>query len=440
MTLTTNAPSLNQSTASLEDSYARIKRHINAKTGLIPWIRPLPTPYAQDQFHIHVAKHPVMGSVKSLADLRAILKHSSSAIGRTAREARMLAACEALERWSCVAQGNEYTEIHAFKEIEQKAIAPDVLHGYSQLQYERRDVINKNRKNNGAFIPEPFDPAQPVAWCPVYNLSTGEWRYTLKSSCFFGFSDTPHVYSAGDSRGVAAGPNLEFCTWRALLELIETDTGAIWNANQLLCPEVDIASFEDAYFNTLIDVHDAINRDLWVLDISLDIKGIRVFAAFSADRDSKNVVKGFGTHPLAHKALEKALMECCQMLPNVMKQEADENLAGASSTDMPAHVSTPFHFKPDPHKSAQTKSDYEDAHKISTIGALVADLNNKNIDVFAQDVSREEIGLKVVRVIGVGMRSWFDRRGPGRLYDVPVSLGLRSHPLKEEEVFDVTIE
>lgn len=432
--------------SSLESSYERIKSQINPKTGVVPWIKSLPTPYAKGLFHIYLSKHPIRSKINSLPALRSVFRTSSSAMGRTSQEAMMLAACEALERWSCVNQGTEYAESHTYNEISDKAITPNVLHCISEQQYDNRASTNPKRANAGAYIPERLDPERKVLWSPAYDPVNKKWQYVLKSSSYFGHHDEGHVFSATDSRGVAAGPNLEFCTWRALLELIETDTGAIWNANRLVRPEVNIGSFDDPYLNQLVAVHHDLDREIWVLDISLDIRGIRVFICISRDKDTGNIIKGFGTHPIAHKALEKAIMECCQMLPNVMTPEVfnvDTNTIGladeASSKPAPAKA-TPSHFLPDHNRPKLTQEDYEHVEVVTSIDELIKELTEKKIRILLQDVTRPELGISVMRVFGVHMRSWFDRRSPGRLYTVPVSLGLRDEPITEDEVNPQTIE
>jgi ribosomal protein S12 methylthiotransferase accessory factor len=40
----------------------------------------------------------------------------------------------------------------------------------------------------------------------------------------------------------------------------------------------------------------------------------------------------------------------------------------------------------------------------------------------------------VVRVIVPGLRHFYRRFGPGRLYDVPLTLGLRKRPLRESDL------
>jgi ribosomal protein S12 methylthiotransferase accessory factor len=50
------------------------------------------------------------------------------------------------------------------------------------------------------------------------------------------------------------------------------------------------------------------------------------------------------------------------------------------------------------------------------------------------DQTRPEIGLPVVKVIVPGLRHFWRRLGPGRLYDVPVKLGWLPAPLSEEQL------
>jgi len=42
--------------------------------------------------------------------------------------------------------------------------------------------------------------------------------------------------------------------------------------------------------------------------------------------------------------------------------------------------------------------------------------------------------VPVVRVIVPGLRHFYRRFAPGRLYDVPIKLGWREHPLSEHEL------
>jgi ribosomal protein S12 methylthiotransferase accessory factor len=47
------------------------------------------------------------------------------------------------------------------------------------------------------------------------------------------------------------------------------------------------------------------------------------------------------------------------------------------------------------------------------------------------DQTRADVGLRVVKVIVPGLRQFWARFAPGRLYDVPVRLGWLPRPRKE---------
>ena len=56
------------------------------------------------------------------------------------------------------------------------------------------------------------------------------------------------------------------------------------------------------------------------------------------------------------------------------------------------------------------------------------------MELLVLDQTRPDIGMPVVRVIVPGMRHFWERLAPGRLYDVPVDMGLRESALAEAEL------
>jgi ribosomal protein S12 methylthiotransferase accessory factor len=55
------------------------------------------------------------------------------------------------------------------------------------------------------------------------------------------------------------------------------------------------------------------------------------------------------------------------------------------------------------------------------------------------DQTRPDIGLPVAKVIVPGLRHFWARYAPGRLYDVPVNLGWRTEPLLEEQLNPISM-
>jgi ribosomal protein S12 methylthiotransferase accessory factor len=56
------------------------------------------------------------------------------------------------------------------------------------------------------------------------------------------------------------------------------------------------------------------------------------------------------------------------------------------------------------------------------------------LDFLVLDQTRPDIEVPVARVIVPGLRHFYRRFAPGRLFDVPVKLGWRDQPLPENEL------
>jgi len=68
------------------------------------------------------------------------------------------------------------------------------------------------------------------------------------------------------------------------------------------------------------------------------------------------------------------------------------------------------------------------------VTACVGLAKRAGLDFLVLDQTRPDIEVPVVRVIVPGLRHFYRRFAPGRLYDVPVKLGLRDRPLPEHEL------
>jgi hypothetical protein len=68
------------------------------------------------------------------------------------------------------------------------------------------------------------------------------------------------------------------------------------------------------------------------------------------------------------------------------------------------------------------------------VDACVDIARRAGLDFLVLDQSRPDVEVPVVRVIVPGLRHFYRRFGPGRLYDVPVKQGLLDRPLQENEL------
>src|SRR5262249_39932076 len=68
------------------------------------------------------------------------------------------------------------------------------------------------------------------------------------------------------------------------------------------------------------------------------------------------------------------------------------------------------------------------------VAACVELIKQKGLDFLVLDQTRADIAVPVVKVVVPGLRHFYRRFAPGRLYDVPVKLGWRNRPLSEHEL------
>jgi len=61
-------------------------------------------------------------------------------------------------------------------------------------------------------------------------------------------------------------------------------------------------------------------------------------------------------------------------------------------------------------------------------------LRGKDLEMIVQDYTRPDLGFPVARVVVPGLRHFWGRYAPGRLYDVPVKLGWVDRPRAESEL------
>jgi hypothetical protein len=85
-------------------------------------------------------------------------------------------------------------------------------------------------------------------------------------------------------------------------------------------------------------------------------------------------------------------------------------------------------FRPD----FGSRFDHLDARQ--QVIACVDIAKRARLDFLVLDQTRADIDVPVVRVIVPGLRHFYRRFAPGRLYDVPVKLRLRDRPVSEDEL------
>jgi ribosomal protein S12 methylthiotransferase accessory factor len=382
----------------------------------------------------------------SLEMFRAQFRSACGGKGTTDAQAKAGALCEALERYSGIFQGDEPSVRANLASLGENAIHPNACLLFSDAQYAERDAAGSARS---VRVPRPFNETEEVEWSPLWSLTGERFRYLPTALCYYGYvSPGASPFCFAESNGCSAGATLEEAIVHGFFELVERDSVGLWWFNRIRRPAVDLDSFADPYFDALRDYYRSLGRALWVLDLTSDL-GIPSFAAVSVREDvaERDIVLGFGAHFDAGIAVTRALTEMNQFLPVVMPRHGrpdadftatDESvlawLRTATLENQPFLVPSAALPSRCDRFPRRDHSDLKDA-----VDECVAIAATRNLEVLVLDQTRDDIGLRVVRVVVPGLRHFWRRLAPGRLYDVPVAMGWRDAPATEETLNPIPI-
>ena len=284
-------------------------------------------------------------------------------------------------------------------------------------------------------MPALFDRPAKLEWSPIWSLRDARFKYLPTSLLYFFYRGRSAGFAA-DSNGCAAGNTREEAIVQGFLELVERDAYAIWWYNRLQRPEVDLGQFDDSYVRDLQKELGETGRRLWVLDVTSDL-GIPTFVAVTHwIRDGReNIEFGSGAHFDARIALLRALTELNQFLSlGLMGGGTGDksSLDGVSPLRLEDHP----YLTPSGNRIVEREFGSKFGHLDTReqVTACVSLAERAGLDFLVLDQTRPDIEAPVVRVIVPGLRHFYPRFAPGRLYDVPVKLGLRDRPLTENEL------
>lgn len=417
-------------TVTPEQTWTRLARHVSPLTGVVTSVGAVP-----ERDH---PLRPVYGSAFRQCPASAAPSFDgfhgiAMGKGRTAAQARASALCEAIERHRMAFQGDEPRMRARLGELDGEGVHPDRLQNFSAAQLRRRDEINAGvaslPEDRHQLVPLPFDPDVAIDWSPVWSLTRPRRLWVPTAYCYTNMAVRPEErFCYANSNGHAAGNSLEEAVLQAFLELVERDAVAIWWYSRLRRPGVDLASFEQPYLVDLPAHYRSVGYRVWVLDITTDL-GIPAFAAVGLpESGAGRWHMGFGCHLEARLGVQRALTELNQLF--------DPSPDTPSPWEPRELTSTDFLF-PDETMPRRPAADFRCERRDDLRDDVIDCVERAagaGLEVLVMDQTRPDVELDTVKVIVPGLRHFWPRLGPGRLYDVPVKMGLRDRPLTEAEL------
>ena len=426
-------------TCTPQESLARLEQFIGPIAGVVPAIEKVAN---RAGMHVYVCTQILERSASNYRANR-VLGRPDGAAGKGAGDLQARVSClaEAIERYSCHHQGHHKLLHSRLDRISEPVVAPQELLLFSAEQYSKRTQINKINGTGFNWVPEQFDPECAIDWTPAWSLTHGKKIWLPADFCYFGYiSDQNHNFCKADSNGCASGNTLEEAIQQGFFELIERDACALWWYNRVTRPGVDLDSFDDPFFASMQNSFNNAGRELVVLDITSDL-GVPTVMAISWRRiDGGGIHLGLGCHLEARLAISRALAELNQGVVNEfgdkdpaslegfdihharwLREATIENQPYLVPADGPRRVAADF--------TNEATRDVRDDLLIS-----IEKLRTKGLEMIVLDHTRPDIGFPVARVVVPGLRHFWARHAPGRLYDAPVSMGWIDHPKTESEL------
>jgi oxazoline/thiazoline synthase len=408
----------------------RLEHHVSSYLGVISRLAPVA---AGDGMFSYSARHPFTRPV-SVADLRGQLRGLSGGKGPTDAEAKASAMAEAIERYCGTWQPDRAEHQASFAQHGPgAAVRPSDILLFSPRQYASRRHLNPGLAHFHR-IPEPVADDTVISWTDGWSLTNDRQVALPAAYCWYGHPSLARAPVCGaDSNGCAAGDSLEDAVLRGFCELAERDSVALWWYHRSLMPGVDLHSAGDPW---LARVHETfeerLGRELWVLDITSDL-GVPSYAAVSRHtrRPTEDIIVGFGADLDPAVAVRRAVSELCQFLPSVAAFDGGRTRYGLAEPAAVAWLSTarvaeqPW-LLPSPGLPAApvTASAHDVPRDAAACVRHCVDLASAaGLEVIVVDQTRQDIELAVARVVVPGLRHFWRRLGPGRLWDVPPRLG-----------------
>ena len=337
---------------------------------------------------------PVFSCIRPTAEDGAITVYNGK--GATVEESRISAIMEGIERYSAEVHDRDI-RVALYAELE--GIEP---------------VINPL----DLILPEGASNDRFTSWYKGYDIVNNQELWVPAYAVFHPVPPRHRGPPRTSTNGLASGNTFEEAVFHALAEVIERDAWSLVEATRNTGPAV--VDIEDPVIKDMLKKFADAQVDVILRDITSDV-GIPTIAAVSDDillKDPSLLTIGIGTHTSARIAVMRALTEVAQSrLTQIHGAREDTTVADLRKKigyDRAKRINGYWYrdngTEPYPIiRSSDTDDFLTDIHNIITA------LKAKGLDrVIVVDLTREEIGIPVVRVIVPGLEVFAmdpERRG-----------------------------
>jgi ribosomal protein S12 methylthiotransferase accessory factor len=371
--------------------------------------------------------------------------------GLTRAQAIGAAIGESLERYCCNFYHPNSLRLGSFEEFSEQAVEPSewILHSKGQYASE------------GFPYPE-FNAETRIAWVEAKSLISNQTKLVPASMTYLPYYGVrgETIVSASISTGLSCRDSEVGAILCGIYECIERDAFTIYWLNALKVPGIIPEEIPDKELRTIFFEHFArpgIQYFIW--DITLDISVPSYFcAAIGPSNIGQLFCVGSASHLDSRKALLKSLIEASQERPYLRYEHVrdpnwscKDDFSNISSfddharvyTNRPALLSHLGFCTTTRNDSGVMRRNESTGDPDNDLKQVLSILENRGFAVLVVDLTTldvRKLGFHVVRVFIPGLQPLhgdhcYPFLGGNRLYEVPFRLGLRDHPLAEEDIF-----
>jgi ribosomal protein S12 methylthiotransferase accessory factor len=201
---------------------------------------------------------------------------------------------------------------------------------------------------------------------------------------------------------------------------------ALWWHPRCHRPAFDLDSWNDPRIDSALAAQRALGSDVWVLDVTSDLgipAAVAVANGWTSQTDAP--LLGFGAHVDPALAVVRALTELAQGQAPAIASHGELLRADTGSPEASWFTDVTVASEPwlAPHGLVGPPPTPAYDSVDEAVSDVVTRLEARGLDVLWADCTRPDYGLPVVRTWAPGLRHFWNRYAPGRLYDVPPELG-----------------
>ncbi|KZX16263.1 YcaO-like family protein [Methanobrevibacter cuticularis] len=344
--------------------------------------------------HLDRVGIPVFSAIRPTAQDGGVSIYAGK--GATRNQAKASAMMEGFERYSAEKQpiDDKNSIIATVNELE-NSIHPESL------------ILPNETKNLD------FD-SKKIQWTTAIDITDKEEYYVPSNAIFHPYVPTDSVaIFKGNSNGLASGNVLEESVLHGMLEVIERDAWSIFELSKKNKKQIEIASIKNPIINSILEKFREESIEIKLLDLTADVKIPTMLASADDTRlkDPALLTIGVGTHLNPEIAIMRALTEVAQSRATQIHGTREDTSRAVfmrkAGYERMKKINKEYFIEEEDKINLTDIEDNSTNSLKHDIEITVNELRNNSFDkILFTNLTREEIGVNVIRMIIPGTETY----------------------------------